>query len=153
MWRPSFGRFALVANNPKLKKEFFLQRLFSTFPNSWPGMGLLLQRVVTATVLSYSGFGHLRESSQHALIFAHLIGAGAGILLLLGLWTPVCGMLIAVVEIWVAYSSTGAVIPIILATLGATLAMTGPGAWSIDAHLFGRKHIEIRIARCFPHIP
>jgi putative oxidoreductase len=31
-----------------------------------------------------------------------------------------------------------------LATLGATLAMIGPGAWSIDAHLFGRKHFEIR---------
>ena len=120
-----------------------MQRLFSTFPNGWPGTGLLLQRVVIATVLFSSGFGHLREPSQFALIFLHLIGAGAGILLLLGLWTPVCGILIAVVEIWVAYSSGGAGIPIILATMGATLAMIGPGAWSIDARLFGRKHFEI----------
>ena len=52
-------------------------------------------------------------------------------------------MLIAVVEVWVAYSSARAGIPIMLATLGATLAMIGPGAWSIDAHLFGRKHFEI----------
>jgi putative oxidoreductase len=29
-----------------------------------------------------------------------------------------------------------------LATSGATLAMTGPGAWSMDARLFGRKHFE-----------
>ena len=121
----------------------FLQRLFSTFPNSWPGTGLLLQRVVTATVLICSGFGHLREPSQHALILPHLIGAGAGLLLLLGLWTPVCGTLIAVAEAWVAYFSARAGIPIVLATLGATLAMLGPGAWSIDAGLFGRKHIEI----------
>ena len=120
-----------------------MQRLFSTFPNSWPGIGLLLQRVVTATVLFWSGFGHLREPSQFVLVFLHLIGAGAAILLLLGLWTPVCGTLIAVVEVWVAYSSTGAGIPIMLATLGITLAMIGPGAWSIDALLFGRKHIEI----------
>ena len=124
-------------------KGVCLQRLFSTFPNSWPGIGLLLQRVVTATVLFFSGFWHLRESSPNALIFVHLIGAGAGILLLLGLWTPVCGTLIAVVELWVAYSSGHAGIPIVLATLGATLAMIGPGAWSIDARLFGRKHIEI----------
>jgi len=120
-----------------------LQRLFSTFPNGWPGIGLLLQRVVTATVLFWSGLGHLREPSQFALVFLNLIGAGAAILLLLGLWTPVCGTLIAVLEVWVAYSSTGAGIPIMLATLGITLAMIGPGAWSIDARLFGRKHIEI----------
>ena len=120
-----------------------MQRLFSTFPNGWPGIGLLLQRVVTATVLFCSLFAHLREPSRYALISPHLIGAGAGILLLLGLWTPVCGLLIAVVEVWVGYSSAGAGIPIMLATLGATLAMLGPGAWSIDAHLFGRKHFEI----------
>jgi hypothetical protein len=51
--------------------------------------------------------------------------------------------LIAIVEAWLAYSSAGRVIPILLATLGATLAMIGPGAWSIDARLFGRKHFEI----------
>jgi putative oxidoreductase len=121
----------------------FLQRLFSTFPNGWPGTGLLLQRVVIATVLFCSGFGHLKEPSHFSFIFPHLIGAVAGILLLAGLWTPVCGMLIAVVEIWVAYAGARAGIPIMLATLGATLAMIGPGAWSIDARLFGRKHIEI----------
>jgi hypothetical protein len=32
---------------------------------------------------------------------------------------------------------------IVLATLGATLAMIGPGAWSIDARLFGRKEVRI----------
>jgi hypothetical protein len=30
---------------------------------------------------------------------------------------------------------------VILAALGGTLAMIGPGAWSIDARLFGRKYI------------
>jgi hypothetical protein len=27
--------------------------------------------------------------------------------------------------------------------LGVTLAMLGPGAWSVDARLFGRKRIQI----------
>ena len=120
-----------------------MQRLFSTFPNSWPGKGLLLQRIVTATFLFCCGFGHLREPSQFSLFFLHVIGAGAGIFLLLGLWTPFCGTLVAVVEIWAACFSSRAGIPLMLATLGATLAMIGPGAWSIDARLFGRKHIEI----------
>jgi putative oxidoreductase len=122
----------------------FVQRLFSAFPNSWPGRGLLLQRVVTATILVCAGFQHLKGTTQFALILPHVIAAGAGILLLLGLWTPICGTLIAVVQVWVAFSGAGgSVVPIMLATLGATLAMIGPGAWSVDARLFGRKHFEI----------
>jgi hypothetical protein len=30
-----------------------------------------------------------------------------------------------------------------LAAVGAALAMVGPGVWSIDARLFGRKRIDI----------
>jgi hypothetical protein len=121
-----------------------LQRLFSAFPNSWPGRGLLLQRVVTATFLFWFGFGRFREAPQFSLVCPHVIGAGAGILLFLGLWTPVCGALIAVVEVWIAFScASGDGLSIMLATSGATLAMIGPGAWSIDARLFGRRHFEI----------
>lgn len=72
-----------------------------------------------------------------------IIGACLAILLLVGLWTPVVGTLIAVIELWVALTrANDPWIPIILATLGGTAAMIGPGAWSIDARLFGRKHIE-----------
>jgi|SRR5215510_5205383 len=125
-------------------KGVFLQRLFSTFPNSWPGRGLLLQRVVTAAVLLCCGFGHLKEPLHFAFIFPYAIGACAGVLLLIGLWTPICGTLIALLEAWIAVSGAGgSAIPIMLSTLGATLAMIGPGAWSIDARLFGRKHLEI----------
>ena len=120
-----------------------MQRLFSTFPSSWPGIGLLLQRVVIAVVLFCAALRHTGEASHLSLVVPHVIGVCAGILLLIGLWTPICGTLIAVVELWVAYASGRAGIPIVLATLSATLAMIGPGAWSIDARLFGRKHIEI----------
>jgi len=128
---------------PLLCKGVLLQRLFSTFPNGLPGRGLLLQRIVTATILLCSGFGNIREPSQSHLTLLHVIVSAAGILLLLGLWTPICGTLIAVVEMWIAYHSAVYELHIILAALGATLAMIGPGAWSIDARLFGRKHIEI----------
>ena len=77
-------------------------------------------------------------------ITPHNIGAGTGILLLVGLWTPVMGTVVAIVEVWIVLSRPGDPwIPILLAALGATLAMLGPGAWSIDARLFGRKHIDI----------
>jgi uncharacterized membrane protein YphA (DoxX/SURF4 family) len=73
---------------------------------------------------------------------------GTGILLLIGLWSPVAGSLAAMVKAWIALSrfvshSGDPWIAIIQAVLGAALAMLGPGAWSIDARLFGRKHIDI----------
>jgi uncharacterized membrane protein YphA (DoxX/SURF4 family) len=74
-----------------------------------------------------------------------MIAVVAGIFLLVGLWTPVVGMLVAIVEVWIVFVVAGdPSVPLMLATIGAALAMIGPGAWSIDARLFGRKHIEGR---------
>jgi len=83
-----------------------------------------------------------------ATVVLQIIGIGAGILLLVGLWTPAAGALAAIVKAWIAFSryfshSGDPWIPIIQAALGAVLAMVGPGAWSIDARLFGRKRIDI----------
>jgi putative oxidoreductase len=120
-----------------------LQRLFSTFANGWPGFGLLLQRVLAGTMLVRFGIVELTGTPVSTSMIPQIVAACAGILLLAGLWTPVVGTLIAVVELWIASTCIGdPSIPIILATLGGTAAMIGPGAWSIDARLFGRKHIE-----------
>lgn len=119
-----------------------MQRLFSTFANGWPGIGLLLQRLLLAIGLLYfeiRDFGQAHSS----LNILHVIGAATGILLLLGLWTPIAGTLVALIELFVVFLHTAHPgIHLTLATLGATLAMIGPGAWSIDARLFGRKHFE-----------
>ena len=121
----------------------FLQRLFSTFANGWPGVGLLLQRILAAIMLVRFGIIPLADASPLGSIIPHIIGFCAGMLLLVGLWTPVVGTLIAVVEVWIALNQVSDPwIPIVLATLGGTTAMIGPGAWSLDARLFGRKHIE-----------
>jgi putative oxidoreductase len=122
-----------------------LQRLFSTFAGGWPGVGLLFQRLITGTLLLIYGVIALTNGPQSASSVPSMIGAAAGILLLLGLWTPVVGVLIAVVGTWIAFShASNPLISVLLAILGATLAMIGPGAWSIDARLFGRKHIDTR---------
>jgi putative oxidoreductase len=71
------------------------------------------------------------------------MAAVAGVLLFFGLWTPVAGTAIAIVEVWIFVARSGdPLIAILLVSLGATLAMIGPGVWSIDAQLYGRKHIE-----------
>jgi putative oxidoreductase len=79
-----------------------------------------------------------------ALINLQLVAAGAATFLLVGLWTPAAGVLLAVAELCLTFSHP--IDPwrhILLGALGVALAMLGPGAWSVDARLFGRKRIHI----------
>ena len=67
----------------------------------------------------------------------------AGILLIAGLWTPIVGTSIALIEIWKMFVLPGDKwVWLLLGTAGAALAMLGPGLFSIDARLFGWKRIE-----------
>ena len=73
-----------------------------------------------------------------------MIAASAGVLLLLGLWTPLAGIIVAFSELAVAVlHQANPWICLLLMTFGATLAFIGPGAWSIDARLFGWKQIQM----------
>jgi putative oxidoreductase len=79
-----------------------------------------------------------------AHLVLQLIAAAAAALLLAGFWTPIAGLFLAAIEIGLVLShSYDPWLHILLAALGAALAMLGPGAWSVDARLFGRKRIHI----------
>ena len=120
-----------------------MQRLFSTFANGWPGAGILVLRLASAATLLYLAVTAWQATPHLAPIAPQVIAAAAGIFLLAGLWTPVAGTLTAIVELWISFSVGGdPTTSLVLAALGASLAMIGPGAWSCDARLFGRKRIE-----------
>jgi putative oxidoreductase len=117
-----------------------LQRLFTTFADGWPGFGLFIQRLITGTALLNSAILALSPTSSTFQTAPYVAGAIMGILLLAGFLTPIAGTLVAAIEIWIAFAGhADPWMAITLAALGATLAMIGPGAWSIDARLFGRR--------------
>jgi putative oxidoreductase len=83
--------------------DAFLQRLFSTFPNSWPGVGLLLLRVCLGVAPIYFGIAGLSGTRSEPITLAQKsIAAVGAIFLLAGLWTPVMGTLAALDQIWIA---------------------------------------------------
>jgi len=68
---------------------------------------------------------------------------GAGILLIAGLWTPIVGTSVALIEIWKILALTGdKSVWLLLGTACVSLAMLGPGLWSVDARLFGWRRVE-----------
>jgi putative oxidoreductase len=125
-----------------------LQRLYSNFARGGPGGGLLVLRLGAGIPLLYVSIGNLMgaDLAQPARIALDAVGAIGGILLLIGLWTPLAGAAVALTQLVLLFSQpfSKQIYPFVhffVPVLGVALAMLGPGAWSIDARLFGRKRL------------
>jgi putative oxidoreductase len=123
-----------------------MQRLFTTFPNEWPGAGLLLLRLAEGIPSVVQGSLHALSSGAVIAALPYAADILSGLLLVAGFWTPIGGMLQALVEFSSVLSGAGYE-HIVRGMIGLSFAMLGPGAWSVDARLFGRKRIDVTVLK------
>ena len=134
-----------------------MQRLFFAFPGGLPGFGLLLLRLATSLTALYEErtlrpFQEMSSSVHWLLLTSGLV---AIILVLIGLLTPIGCLLVALETLKVLSSllagRLGSPVDVLLAVdlivMASVSAAVGPGAFSLDARLFGRREIV------FPHGP
>jgi uncharacterized membrane protein YphA (DoxX/SURF4 family) len=82
------------------------------------------------------GFGNTANLAERGLI------DGVILLVSIGLWTPIVAFAQSAIQInrfMLAYPAEPSLL--VTAAMGFSLALLGPGAWSLDARLFGRKRI------------
>ncbi|WP_386065745.1 hypothetical protein ACFJIW_14345 [Tahibacter sp. UC22_41] len=111
-----------------------MQRLYSIFPQGLPGCGLALLRIGVAAAL-------VQQTADLDLP------------LRMAAWLPVAALLIGLLTPW--FATLGVVLALLQAVLGvlaplpatiavchaAALGLLGPGAYSLDARLFGRRRL------------
>jgi len=105
----------------------------------------LLIRLVAGGTAIATAVSRSRSGPPLGAVWLQVLCIVLGWLLVIGLWTPVGGTLLALTALWSAFAYPeyrwGCVV---IGSLGAALALVGPGMWSIDARLFGWKRLEIR---------
>jgi uncharacterized membrane protein YphA (DoxX/SURF4 family) len=99
----------------------------------------------------YEGYRHLSDSAHpSAEMLAGAASCLSGLLLLIGLFTSPAGVVAGLSALACSMNWLPGISPlepvltgIFLAVTCLSLAMLGPGEWSIDARLFGRREIII----------
>jgi putative oxidoreductase len=121
-----------------------VRRLYSTFAYGPPGVGLLLLRLTAGITLVVHGVTMLLRGARGGSAVLDIGSILFGVLLLAGLWTPVAGIVVAIGAIGMGISRSLSLTPcIFVGILGVALALLGPGAWSLDAWIYGWKRFEI----------
>jgi uncharacterized membrane protein YphA (DoxX/SURF4 family) len=141
-----------VGDVPASQRRPTLQRLFSTFPARWPGVGLLVLRTAVGLTAVVEGGAYVGTDAAPAGALAGLLLAASGASLLAGFLTPVAAAVVGSCLTGLGLSSLPvptrhvfddslAIAFVVIVALA--LVLLGPGAYSLDSYLFGRREIVI----------
>lgn len=137
-----------------------LRLLFSAFPGGLPGAALLLLRaVIGIATIAQAGAFIGRPDATPGWLLLGWSALAAGCMLLIGFLTPLAGLILGLDVAGISLSalpvSTLSVFDSRTALIfGLTIALAiigaGPGRFSVDARLFGRREIIIPLPRSSP---
>jgi hypothetical protein len=118
-----------------------VQRLFSMFPTGLPGVALLLLRASAAVAL----LTEIYLNQQHLAVWIQASAVLISLVLSAGYLTPIVvimGLLLHGV-IWAGSGVESTVWAAVVSLDGIALALLGPGAYSVDSYLFGRRVVVL----------
>jgi hypothetical protein len=114
------------------------------FPNGWPGGALLLLRLTDGMLLVHGCIVCWFENPHRLIGLLPAGSAAVALFIVVGLWTPVTGILAAAAAVPLFLQGAHDVGTLIcLMTIGIAVSMLGPGAFSIDAAIFGRHRLDL----------
>ena len=134
-------------------RRFWLKRLFSAYPGGLAGVGLLLLRSVIGSAAAWQGVLCLATKDAEATVrVVGGLGVLTGILLVAGFRTRLASFLIALAIAFISLHTFSLptrelfdrlLLTLFAETMSTAVVFLGPGAFSIDARLYGRKEIII----------
>jgi uncharacterized membrane protein YphA (DoxX/SURF4 family) len=133
-----------------------MRRVYSSFPSGLAGAGLLLLRLALGTVGAIEATLLLKHDGRPMAEAAALVSGAAAVLLAAGLLTPMAGVSLALstAVLWLAGDAASSRLDLSMALLrvgsSVATALLGPGAYSVDARLFGRREVVIDLERPSP---
>jgi uncharacterized membrane protein YphA (DoxX/SURF4 family) len=130
-----------------------LQRTFSGFPSGYPGLALLLLRLVVGGAACLQAWLLIaNHEGVKVSIVAAVLALVTGLALIMGFMTPIASLLLSLGGILLAMdSSLAAHWPLLgsfiarveFIVMSIALIPLGPGALSVDARLYGRREIVV----------